>query len=252
MSADLLSWLDKLVLVPDAARLGKVVGLDQRAGKLLVTVGRTPYYVDPPAGQPKARPILFRGPMVRALLADPPNRKTMTRRPIKFKAAGDVTAIHDLGFQWGQHLFRADHQRGDGILTEALRCPYGQAGDLLWVKETWQSYWPEGSPAPTIRYRADEKDPLTRLAGPWRASMLMPRLHSRIVLQVAGVRAERLHAISDADCIAEGAPKLYRMPAWAPGEARESFCRLFSSIYGEAAWNANDWYWVVEFERISP
>ena len=57
----------------------------------------------------KERPILFSAPMVGALLD---GRKTQTRRI--YKGQRERSNVHD--FQLG-------------------RCPYGQPGDRLWVKE---------------------------------------------------------------------------------------------------------------------
>ena len=61
----------------------------------------------------KERPILFNGEMVRAILD---GRKTQTRRVVK-NSNGDYNA--------------------HGIQT-LFRCPLGQPGDRLWVRETWQ------------------------------------------------------------------------------------------------------------------
>ena len=66
----------------------------------------------------KERPILFSGAMVRALLAD---AKTQTRRIVKAR---------DL--EW------MDVHQGLREPDNAERCPYGQPGDRLWVRETWQ------------------------------------------------------------------------------------------------------------------
>ena len=67
----------------------------------------------------KERPILFSGPMVRALLD---GSKTQTRRIAKgvnFVSSGGAP----LNFT-------------ESGIKEIL-CPYGQPGDRLWVRETW-------------------------------------------------------------------------------------------------------------------
>jgi hypothetical protein len=69
----------------------------------------------------KERPILYSAPMVRGILDD---RKTITRRIAKLNASGRVTRA---GKQW--HPDDPD---------AVLACPYGQPGDRLWVRETWQ------------------------------------------------------------------------------------------------------------------
>ena len=79
----------------------------------------------------------------------------------------------------------------------AINCPYGKPGDVLWVRETWasddgRSFW----------YRADGE---TYNAGlPWKPSIHMPRLATRITLEIESVRVERLQDISEEDAKAEG------------------------------------------------
>src|SRR5690606_8511573 len=68
---------------------------------------------------PKEKPILFSGPMVRAILS---GQKTVTRRPVKGMA---LQWLQD-GFELG---FVAD--------PDNALCPYGKPGDRLWVRETW-------------------------------------------------------------------------------------------------------------------
>jgi hypothetical protein len=66
------------------------------------------------------RPILFSGPMVRAILE---GRKSMTRRVVKLNASGRVQLK---GRQW--------HVEDPNAINA---CPYGVPGDRLWVRETW-------------------------------------------------------------------------------------------------------------------
>lgn len=66
----------------------------------------------------RERPIIFSGPMVRAILE---GRKTQTRRVVTNAQPFDCC---DSGIDIGFYL-------GD------LRCPYGSVGDRLWVRETW-------------------------------------------------------------------------------------------------------------------
>lgn len=71
------------------------------------------------------RGILFSGPMVRALLA---GTKTQTRRIVKPNAWVDDDC--DAGYD-GQTV-------GVPPYIDKSRCPYGQAGDRLWVRERWR------------------------------------------------------------------------------------------------------------------
>ena len=69
----------------------------------------------------KERPILFSGPMVRAILD---GSKTMTRRIVKPQPAADSN-LRDV------RSAQAD------TLAPSFRCPFGVPGDRLWVRETW-------------------------------------------------------------------------------------------------------------------
>lgn len=174
----------------------------------------------------KERPILFSAPMVRALLD---GRKTQTRRVVKPQpTATREEAIRTYG-------------KGGTFILEAgffgVRCPYGQLGDRLWVRETWGAC--AGSPV----YRADDNATCPD-GGRWKPSIHMPRWASRITLEVTGVRVERLQDISEEDAIAEGVPE-QRGDPWA-------FQCLWDSINGareRCSWAANPWVWAITFSR---
>ena len=83
----------------------------------------------------KERPILFSGPMVRALLD---GSKTQTRRVCK------PQPIADARFVGGHHLPATKRNPGQEISVEApyvhIACPYGQPGDRLAVRETFYAW----------------------------------------------------------------------------------------------------------------
>lgn len=202
----------------------------------------------------KERPILFSGAMVRALLDC---SKTQTRRIVKPQPpaeAKDVFTFHHPDPR--THFYGFD---GEALMDWAQPCPYGEAGDRLYVRETWQhSNHPCGPYEDDciVFYRADYLDDplgpdLERSADgirrQWRPSIHMPRAASRIALEVTGVRVERLHDITDADALAEGVD---RTNTSIPGYARDRFIRLWTSINGNESWDANPWVWVIEFRKI--
>jgi len=174
----------------------------------------------------KERPILFSGPMVRAILE---GRKTQTRRVVKPQPA------HIPGIGTVLNI--------DTITGRA--CPYGNPGDRLWVREAWaHRRWMLGdaSPNPTTVYRADGED--LKGCARWRPSIHMPRWASRIALEVVSVRVERLQDISEEDAKAEGIDWVIGYRSRIP-----LFSALWERINGLGSWNANHWVWVVEFKR---
>jgi len=94
--------------------------------------------------------------------------------------------------------------------------------------------------------RIDGDDDRTR----WTPSIFMPRWASRITLEVASVRLERLHAITEDDARAEGFPSPPGANVNYPDRARYWFQSLWESINGAGSWAKNPRVWVVEFKRL--
>ena len=81
----------------------------------------------------------------------------------------------------------------------------------------------------------------------------MPRKLSRITLEIASVRVERLQGISEEDAKAEGIIESYRPVIDPMGLANNyfvEFARVWQSIHGPDSWAENPWVWVVEFRRL--
>lgn len=153
----------------------------------------------------KVRPILFSAPMVRALLA---GTKTQTRREVKRCGLWESTG-------------------GDGMRPMPEACPYGKAGDALWVRETWAQ---RGQMQAAI-YKADEERSLGAYgAVRWTPSIHMPRWASRIMLYITGIRVEHLQSITLIDAKAEGVSyeKGYTDP-------RDAYRVLWESINGRGS-----------------
>jgi hypothetical protein len=186
----------------------------------------------------KERPILFSAPMVRALLD---GCKTQTRRIYKNRKHPDAGC--DIA---ASELVREPQHVIDRI------CPYGQPSDRLWVRET-HSVVPDSDETAgysSVLYAADGGEPY----GKWKPSIHMFREHSRILLEVTGVRVERLQDISEADAADEGVE--YYEPSHTVGlqpcsAHRYAYEDLWREINGSGSWDANPWVWVVEFRRLS-
>jgi hypothetical protein len=199
----------------------------------------------------KERSILFSAPMVRALLA---GTKTQTRRIIKRPLnhpGRTVYTYYGPGKNNPAHASVAIANGPDSPdgSDEKVRCPYGAAGDRLWVRETWA---PRDQQALKQRdramlyYRADgEREHETD--GKWRPSIFMPRWASRITLEVTGVRVEQLQEITESDAKAEGVdPVVAKLPTH-----RDAYRSLWGEINGAGSWDENPWVWVIEFKRLS-
>jgi len=189
------------------------------------------------------RPILFSGPMVRALLD---GRKTQTRRAIK---APTARGGFILSFNHGipEFNFGPDDRKPNGDLRWHS-CPYGQPGDLLWVRETFSQH-PQFA---DLAYKADDdgdgfEDSDGFLWEPkYSPSIHMPRALSRLTLRITDVRVQRLQECSNEDAVAEG--------IGTPTDMRyatvDGYRPLWESINGAGSWDANPWVWALTFEVI--
>ena len=173
----------------------------------------------------KEIPILFSTPMVQAILE---GRKTQTRRVVKGEA-----------LKWLEpDMFTPEFVAN----PENSLCPYGQPGDLLWVRETWINQ--DGD----YKFLADNLD--WKGIMKFKPSIYMPKEAARIWLKVVNVRVERLQEISEQDAIAEGVETLGLYPGYSVS-SRGKFEGLWNHINGAESWDANPWVWVVEFEVLS-
>ncbi|EPC6143800.1 hypothetical protein ACR0WI_003269 [Klebsiella pneumoniae] len=202
------------------------------------------------------RGMIFNGEMVRALLD---GRKTQTRRIVK-GTDGAVKFCKEWNIN-GEEVFvvlgEKDHTGMDPVLG-AISCPFGAVGDRIWVREAFRVH-SRATDVATLVYKASERNSWTeqtrrvpvavcnKPATPekWTPSLHMPRWASRILLEITGVRVERLRSMSQDDARAEGV-----IAASGPMEAGLAFRELWDSIYGEESWKANPWVWVIEFKRV--
>lgn len=207
------------------------------------------------------RPILFSGPMVRAILD---GHKTQTRRIVKRQPVGEWAA------------------------PGRTACPYGVPGDRLWVRETFAS-----SQKCLVAYRADgecgawmgdggggriwnrhggivgaefhrsedwrgQTLGLSRFGGQWKPSIHMPRWASRLTLQVTEVRVQRLQDISEEDAKAEGVDAVEDGELLPDGSGSMEwsywlgFRRLWDSINAKRghSWESNPYVWAISFKVL--
>lgn len=223
----------------------------------------------------KERPILFSTPMVKAILE---GRKTQTRRIIKCKkniidkqigftcfTPDDYFSVrgkHDDGKT--THVF-ARMFRGSWVETKHIKCPYGKIGDILWVRETFLETYSIDDKT-HYEYKADYSDIMANDVC-WKPSIFMPRVASRIKLEITDLRVERLQNISEEDAIAEGIEYLdnqlvdgevdrcriyfhYSDNELILLDAKSSYQTLWDSINGKDSWGKNPWVWVINFKKL--
>ena len=144
----------------------------------------------------KERPILMHARSINAILE---GRKTQTRRIVKPQpnlipqaAPVDNGTVYTSGWFEG------------GPVPEYVlaRCPYGQPGDRLWVREQFSAlesfdfFNPEApDEIPEFWYWADGNPKWGDWTKP-KPSIHMPRWASRLTLEVTGIRVERVQDIS--------------------------------------------------------
>ena len=244
----------------------------------------------------KERPILFNAEMVQAILS---GRKTQTRHIIKpnkwekeyWEKAEQLinagthyaefayrTTTHKRAEQENNFIVRHEQVKAgttamanDTLLHQdyeapPIYCPLGQAGDHLWVRESWSTHACFNdisskylSDCRSIHYWADGDCE----TGKKRPSTQMPRWASRILLEITKIRVERLNDISESDCLKEGIVDgcclRCRFEACRCKDRKpdliQGFAREWSSVNGffpngGKAWRDNPWVWVVEFKVI--
>lgn len=192
-------------------------------------------------------PIIFSAPMVRALLE---GRKTQTRRVIE---ARDLLSHPLSGPEGERDIIITHYRQGGEVESRYLFKPRYAPGDRLYVREAHAL-------VPATAYRMSEGveqaiDPAdsdracvyaagwVRSKPRWRPSIHMPRWASRITLTVTEVRVQRLQDISEVDAFAEGCAR------WGMDTPEgsvhytvvEDFKRLWNSLHGANAWDANPW-----------
>jgi hypothetical protein len=223
----------------------------------------------------KERPIIFSAPMIKALLD---GRKTQTRRIIK-----PQPEVNDQGNLCGDWLSKPL----GGLLVPKLQdivihCPFGEIGDVLWVRETWQiADWTEEGD-PFVRYKSTGdvinrgqhvsegdlervEEMWAELSGrdnylidnkaadrKWRSPIFMPKWASRITLEITNIRVERLNDISEEDAIAEGVTQyVVDTPTGKlANKVIDDYMEIWESINGKGSRDINPFVWVIEFRRI--
>lgn len=203
----------------------------------------------------KEIPMLFSGPMVRAILE---GRKTQTRRIVKMPTIQSPEFGYTAFTPKGHVSVRGVHPSGE-YGESFIKLP-AHPGDRIWVRETFAEVGCIGWPIDRFEYayRADFAHNGGNWEGyadmcfeKWKPSIHMPRKASRILLEVKSLYAEPLQDITRNDAIAEGVGTL--SDDFTDGfdyfsDAVDAFRSLWNNINGN--WDKNPCVWVYEFERV--
>lgn len=169
--------------------------------------------------------------------------------------------------------------RGRDVVAN-IPCPLGQVGDRLWVKEpAWLLEEPMAGAAPdvmpgdplqtwvlaaatddgpNVAYQADHENPppVPREGQRWKRSsaLHLPRVYSRITLEVIRVRCEKLQSLSEADARDDFAPLdvrcRHRDIGLLPDGDRWTtvFAAAWDEAHGDGQWAMNPHVWAVTFK----
>lgn len=200
------------------------------------------------------KPILFSTPMIQAILA---GNKTQTRRIVKSRTglfSVDTAKFEPdmVGFYYNRSVQEIDDdERSTG---KTIFCPYGEVGDILWVRETFQKVeLSDECDYEGYIYKADKNSiewVMSNDEWKWNPSIFMPKEACRLFLEVTDVRVERLNKISENDAVNEGVETLGFYPGY-DVSSRGKFEGLWGQINGIQSWEENPFVWVITFEKTT-
>jgi len=183
----------------------------------------------------------------------------------------------------GEWVFSSEHGPAHQV---RVRCPYGDKGDLLYIKETHYAYgeWEPNGSTKTGKQKWVFKPHMEPLGGIYmleppgevkpntyrkegwykRSPLFMPKRIARKWFRRTLTGIERLHDIDWKGAKSEGIKsywdKFGSSKNGLPGVVepgpnqvwtkRDAFEKLWISINGSESWDANPWVWVIGYERI--
>lgn len=222
------------------------------------------------------RGIPFSGAMILALRG---NEKSVTRRIIKpqpkhlqyHRHRGVVTYEGEHRMWCWRDLVMDnlwDFPRNEDRQALAARCPYGVAGDVLYVRELLRRYddgaWYYDVDGMPLELEWPEHQAWGQRKQDYCPSIHMPRWAARDHLRILDVEPEPLNRITPEDVALEGVPSEHpgpngghgweiqrRYPGWRP-----TAIRLFSNLWDHLnarrgfPFASNPFVWRIEFRRM--
>lgn len=210
----------------------------------------------------KERPLLLSTEMVKA---ERSGKKSVTRRLNGLEEINHLDPAH-----WHFSQFDGVDKQGRAIAvfedvnnpsyTRRVPCPFGQVGDLLWVREAgwlvvsageelfWKADWEQ--------YDANRKAYVKRWGKAFQARFMFKK-HCRRKLEIAELRCERVNGISEQDAAWEGAERgiirpfkenRHQLELTSRGTFVEGFKFIWFSLNGQQSWDRGDWVWAIYFK----
>lgn len=210
-------------------------------------------------------PILMTGVNI-PILQDDSKTETRRTRGLEQFAGGKFLGMARVNGNFGAEMERAD------FFQSFVRCPYGEPGGRLWVKETIRkNLLGEKLHGSVAHYVADGAfAPIDNWG--WQRPVLpsihMPMNCSRIDLEVRDIRVEHLQDITEAGAMAEGIHEVPFYPddgfplcrGYMLGKndgktslhtrAVGAYQELWEMLNGPGSWKLNPFVWVVRFKRV--
>lgn len=221
----------------------------------------------------KEHPILFSGPMVRAILE---GRKTQTRRVVASRSTAhpEFVLLEVENAWWPYFSDDGESEILDDGTKKPMSSPYGKVSDILWVRETARCdyrgthdahgdgmiggvYAAGGGFIRTYdlkeqhKFQWFPKNYKNRNGSiKWHPSIFLPRWAARIFLEITDIRVERLRDISPEDCLAEGIIGGAILGGGGRCELTGKYEELWESINGKHSWSRNPYVWCITFRKV--
>ena len=184
--------------------------------------------------------ILFRPEMIKAIVN---GSKAVTRRLIKPQPDDKDGNMLLIGGRW-----KYDY-------TVAKEYARYRVGEVVYIKEAHYrlGYYKEKRFIPSffrlqkgICFETPDILPISPHQVGWhkRSPLFMPEWAARTFIQITGVRAERLHEITEVDAMAEGVENMGQISAVV------MYTHLWNSINSKNMWSSNPWVWVYQFKLV--
>ncbi len=156
--------------------------------------------------------------------------------------------------------------------TRTIRCPFGVAGDRLYVRERHRftaASSAGGRIVVTVEYSDGSERAIQLTLEQWqkmgravtlnrpRPSIHMHRWASRHLLEIVGIDAQVLRAVDELTALSEGCEGRSEEGVlngvrgeYVVGSALEEFVEIWDELHPKDPFASNPWVWVVKFVRL--